>query len=282
MNMRKTAVFVILFAVLFQINVYATAATNSDGTFVKYLYDDAGYFDTTDKVLIEMRLKNISRELGFPVMVLVTDDVGPDKSDYGVMDYADVYQEGIIGIDKDGIMYMINLDPLSKTTGYDRITTSGDCIRRFTDNEIEYIFDAMWDNMLAERFSDGITDYIAAVKKYSGYNYDSGSGYSGGDSYYGGRRGSGNIIFALLVINVVIIIGFITGVKKTYKIARAKGAANYLKQSSVNYYQKSDTYIRTFVTKTYIQRSSGGGGHHGGSSHRSSGGGHHGGGGRSR
>jgi len=268
----KKAVFAVVTAVcaiIFAVN----ASAYSDYT--QYLFDDADCLMETTRSSYNIKLKELSEDLGFPVMVLITDDIGSSKSDYGAMDYADVYQERVIGIDEDGIMLMISLDPSNKIYW---ITTSGACINRFTDYEIDKIFDAM-ENAYGGRLSYdttrlgvGISSFTASVSRYSEY------GESVSASSVFGQITGGMVLF-FLVVNVIIVVCFITGVKRSYKISAARGAANYLDQSTVRYYRKSDTFIRTYVTKVRIQSSSGGG-HGGSSSHRSSGGGRHGGGGR--
>ena len=60
-------------------------------------------------------------------------------------------------------------------------------------------------------------------------------------------------LFVGLIINVIIVLCFVFGVKQSYKISKAKCAHDYLEQNSISYRQKSDTYIRTYVTKVRIQ-----------------------------
>lgn len=263
MSVMKRIVFIVVFAVIFAVNSSADAW---------YLFDDANCLTETMRGAYELKLKETSEELGFPVAVLITDDIGSDKSDYGAMDYADVYQENKFGINADGIMLMISLDPSNR---YYYITTSGSCISRFTDAEIDEILDAVENSYGGKmsydktRLGTGITSFAAAVSRYSGY------GGSVGSVSVGGIVGGWGMF--IVIIDAIAVVCFVVGVKKRYKIYPARGAGNYLDPASVRYYQKSDTYIRTYVTKVRIQSSSGG---HGGSSHHSSGGGSHGGGGR--
>jgi len=267
----KKAFFIIMLVVaaaLFSVSASAYVDT-------RCLFDDADCLSETTRNSYNTKLKELSEELGFPVMVLITDDIGSNKSDYGAMDYADVYQEGIIGKNQNGIMLMISLDPRNNIYW---ITTSGACINRFTDYEIDKILDSLenaYGGSLSydpNRLGVGISSFTASVERY----YEKGESFSGSVVV---RDITGGTVLFFLVVNVIIIISYVVGVKRSYKISPARGAANYLEHASVRYYQKSDTYIRTYVTKVRIQSSSGGG-HGGGSSHRSSGGGRHGGGGR--
>ena len=64
------------------------------------------------------------------------------------------------------------------------------------------------------------------------------------------------MIFIMLIVTVIIVLSFIFGVRKAYKIRKAKCAHDYLDKNSINYRQKSDTYIRTRVTKVKLQSNS--------------------------
>lgn len=88
-----------------------------------YVYDEAGLFSEYEKETLESQLSEVSEYTGWQVIVLTTNDIGDDKSDYGATDYADMYFETRYGQDTDGILYMINND-----TKYDRISSSGECL----------------------------------------------------------------------------------------------------------------------------------------------------------
>ena len=60
------------------------------------------------------------------------------------------------------------------------------------------------------------------------------------------------MIIIMLIVTAVVIVGFILGVRASYKIRPVKSANNYLKRDTVKFRQKSDTYIRTRVTKVKI------------------------------
>ena len=62
------------------------------------------------------------------------------------------------------------------------------------------------------------------------------------------------MIFICIIVSVVIIIGFIGGVKKTYKISKVSCAHNYLDEKTIRYHQKSDTFIRTYTNRVRINR----------------------------
>ncbi|MCL2036389.1 MAG: hypothetical protein FWG83_03265 [Oscillospiraceae bacterium] len=65
------------------------------------------------------------------------------------------------------------------------------------------------------------------------------------------------MIIIMVLATIGIILGFVFGVKRSYKIRPVKFAHDYLDRDSIKYRQKSDTYIRTYVTKVKIQTNSG-------------------------
>jgi len=267
--MKKIAFVVVFIAAAAVFAVTASAK--------QYFFDDIDCASEETAEQLNSELKELSDECGFSVGILITDNIGKDKSDDGAMDYADVYQEKKFGMNADAIMLMISLDPKNNVYW---ITTSGSCIRRFPSGDIDKIFDNIESvqggklKYEIEELGKAVRAFMDSVPAYAGYN----SGSSGSVGLNGSPVFNLNFIIVILVVNVIIIAGFVGGVKNSYKISRAKGAGNYLNRSSVHYYQQSDTFIRTYVTKTRIQSSSRHGG--GGGSHRSSGGGSHGGGGR--
>jgi hypothetical protein len=67
-------------------------------------------------------------------------------------------------------------------------------------------------------------------------------------------------IIICIIVTIIIILSFIFGVKSTYRIKKAKGAADYLDRNSVVYQQRSDTFIRRYVTTVRIRTNTNSGG----------------------
>ncbi|MDR0197648.1 MAG: TPM domain-containing protein [Oscillospiraceae bacterium] len=260
------------------------------------LFDEAGYFKDT-KVeyngtiydgaeFLNDLLLEAEKEAGFYVAVLISDDIGENKSDRAVVDYADVYYEEQFGKNTDGILLFINMD-----NKYDWISTSGYCIQVFSDERIDWVFNVMGNSLDEEQFERTVELFAREVCYYASQGVPDGwysqdrDNWSDPDDVRRQNETIGIITF-LLIADVIIAFIVVKGVKAGYKISPARDAADYLNRSSVKYHQKSDTFIRTYVTSHRIESSSGGGrsgGRSGGSStHRSSGGGSHGGGGRRR
>lgn len=222
-------------------------------------------------------------ETGLSVCVVITDDIGPDKSDHEVVDYADVYYEKYCGRNTDGILLLINND-----TKYDWISTSGKCIDMFYD-AIDPIFDDMYDYIVDGNFETAIYYFAKNVVYYSNQDYKHYSNY--GDDYDGYSDSWGDygeaisinleLLFIAGVFITIALVIFSNVIKTGYSLNKNKSASPYQLKNSLTFSQKSDTYIRTYTTRTRVSSSSSG--HSGGGrSHRSSGGGRHGGGGRRR
>jgi uncharacterized membrane protein YgcG len=122
-----------------------------------------------------------------------------------------------------------------------------------------------------------LTPVYSGNEVYEGYDYS--SDYGG----YSGSVGSGDLdAFFNVILTVFIIAVVATGIaagtvwSAYHKHAKISAVA-YLKQDSVNIYNRSDRFVREYTTRTPRSNGSSGGGGGGGRSFHS-GGGHHGGG----
>ncbi len=218
------------------------------------------------------------QEKDFSIGIVITDDIGADKSDYGVMDFADVYYETYCGINTDGILLLINND-----NKYDWISTSGGCIDMFY-GRTDPIFDALYDYLVDGNYSFACQRFVQEVKYYSEQDYDY---YSDYDYYFDGDEIEGIFSISVIIIfmAVISVCIFAGSLSSGYKMKQNVSAANYKLENSLIFSQNTDTFLRTYTTTRRVSSSSSGSrsGRSGGSrSHRSSGGGRHGGGGRRR
>lgn len=242
--------------------------------------------DEEEEVLTD--LMSAVRDKDFSIGIVITDNIGDDKSDYGVMDFADLYYENYCGINTDGILLLINND-----TKYDWISTSGSCIDVF-DNAIDPIFDEIYDYLVDGDYSMACQGFVQGVKYCSEYEYDYYNDYYNDyyDDYYDEYVDINSVedafflaVFALFIAVIAVAI-FAGSVNKSYTMSRNVSAANYKLVNSLVFTQSTDTFLRTYTTRRRVSSSSSGssrsGSRSGGSSHRSSSGGRHGGGGRRR
>ena len=84
--------------------------TVSIGNNIALLHDlDNSLTEDEESTLINIIVETADR-IDSSVAVVITDDIGYDKSDYGVMEFADVYYENYCGMNTDGILLLINND----------------------------------------------------------------------------------------------------------------------------------------------------------------------------
>ncbi len=225
------------------------------------------------------------RENYFSIGIVITDDIGDDKSDYGVMDFADVYYEKYCGIDTNGIFLLINND-----TKYDWVSTSGKCIDVF-DYSTDSIIDTLYDYLVDGNYSLACQRFVQEVKYYSQKADEYYDDYY--DDYYDVDFDGETVedVFSLsgfgIIIAIIAVAIFAGSLRSSYRMKKNVSAANYKLENSLLFTQCTDTFLRTYTTRRRISSSSSSGSHSsrrsGGSrSHRSSGGGRHGGSGRRR
>ena len=242
-----------------------------------YIVDESRYFTSRERDRLITQAEEYTLHTGLNIVIAVSDDVGSDKSDSGVVDYADLMYEKYCGINTDGVLFLINND-----TKYDYISTSGSGINYYSDVRIESILDSTYDYLVDEDFYNAATVFISRAKSY----------YDVGKANYQTEvmgmefdpEGFGTII--LFVGIIAFVIGFIifAAISGSYKLQKAVNSI-YVVQGSKIFQQATDTFAGVITNRIYSPRSSGGsgGGRSGHSStHHPSGGGRHGGGGRHR
>lgn len=245
----------------------------------KRLYDDADLLSEAEESHLEEYLADATEKSGLNVAVVLTDNIGSDKSDRAVIDYADLYYERLYGIDTNGILLLINND-----TKYDWISTSGKAIKIFTDERIDKTFDYFYDYIIDGDYVSAVRGFCNRVEYYADKGIPSNQyDYStdpldrffefvfGGPFFFGII---GTVIFCCIVYNCI---------KSSFK-TKKQPASSYLNRASLYFTRQTDTFLRAYTTRTRVSSSSSGGHHSSGrsSTHRSSGGGRHGGGGRRR
>lgn len=261
--------------------------TTSMGNFVEIyrdepyaaVVDDADLFTEKEESYIGQYALQFADETGMHIVIATTDDVGSDKSDNGVMNYADDMYDEICGINTDGVLFLINCD-----TKYDWISTSGKAINYYSDRRIDNIFDEIYDDLVDEDFYDAAVGFIDEC----------------GDYYRSGKANNQIGFLGFLEFNFIAffemlfsfgIFAIVAGTiiyavnSSKYGMSRAE-TSKYVVRDSLYLEKNVNTSLGVTVNKIYSPRSSssGGGGRSGGrsSTHRSRSGGRHGGGGRRR
>lgn len=276
--MKRAFTFLIAaLAAVLLVSSSAMSAVFADDHHIAIVADDCGCLSNSDEQEILLSAQTFADKSGFNVIILITDNVGSNKSDRGVIDYADVYYETLCGIDTDGILLLINND-----TKYDWISTSGACINYYSDARIDSMFDWFFDDIKAGRYKEAALHFIDSADFY--YR----QGKANNQFEFAGKEMDLEEVVVVLGFFgfFALVIGFIIYNANSRKHMIQKPMNDwYVVKGSLLFSQATNTYLGTHTTRIYSPRSSGGGSHGGGghsSTHHSSGGGRHGGGGRHR
>lgn len=289
--MRMKTIVSVLFAFLFMtcfsfsmpIEAYAAdlgdldIISSDDG--MAYILDDGAYFTHTERKLLMSQMQDYNKRTGLNIVIYACDDVGSDKSDYGVVDFADLTYEKYCGMNTDGILLLINND-----TKYDYISTSGAGINYYSDYRIECILDNIYDYLVDKDFYMAASEFVSSCEYYFNQgkaNHQIGVFNLEFEPEFFVETIFAHIFFALIVGLIVYLVN-----ARAYKLQKVDGCV-YISKNTLCFRRSTDTFLRTVTHRIYSPRSSGGsrsGSSHSSrsSTHRSSSGGRHGGGGRHR
>lgn len=216
--------------------------------------DQAGLYTSEQIAELEARQQEVAEHTGWNIAV-VTTDVGFGTDGYNAIEYAEAYYDKTFGYSSSGILYLIDLD-------YRHFCISGEADYKYFDNK--RVKD-MSDTCEKYYFNHDDVGNLNAFYDKVEYYYDKGQ-FSKFNFSFGAAAIVG-LIAAAIGVGVVC---------SRYKFHYQPTANNYLDGSRINFYRRTDRFVREFTTKAKIESSSDGGG---GSSHGSSGGHSHGGGG---
>lgn len=274
------AVSVIMCAVMLCVPAFA------DSKPLAVVVDDANAFSGAEEKNILAEAEEMADKTGFNIVVFTSDNVGSNKSDAAVVDFADMKYEELCGQNTDGILLFINFD-----NKYDRISTSGVCINYFSDARIDTMFTHMDKYFDKDDYAGVALSFIKDI----GYYYDSGKANNQQeilgremDPFLMIEEFFGSFMFTGFIA-LIIAVSLYAYFSKQYKI-ETPTTRNYTLKDSLYFSVKADRFIGNFTSRVYSPRSSSssGGGHssghssHHSSTHHSSGGGRHGGGGHHR
>ncbi|MFR7375537.1 MAG: TPM domain-containing protein [Oliverpabstia sp.] len=166
MRMRKKTGYLLLMLLLLLVPVAAWA----DKTTVD---DQAGLFSQEEEQELTDRIVELTTDWNMDLVVVTTEDAEGKTSE----EYADDYYD-YNGYAEDGALYLIDLD-----NGSVWISTAGKMIRYLTDERIDAVIDAGYDNLKAKNYADGILEMLNETESYledgipsDQYNYDTETG----------------------------------------------------------------------------------------------------------
>lgn len=267
MRMRKKTGYLLLMLLLLLVPVSAWA----DKTTVD---DQAGLFSQEEEQKLTDRIVELTTDWNMDFVVVTTEDAEGKTSE----EYADDYYD-YNGYAEDGALYLIDLD-----NGSVWISTAGKMIRYLTDERIDGVIDAGYDNLKAKNYADGILEMLNETENYledgipsNQYNYDTETGKISRYRSITVYEAMGAAVIALLCGG-----GSAATVLGSYRLKRKTYRYPYESQAKVHFTRRDDQFRHRSITQRRIPReppSGGGGGQS--SVHTSGSGTSHGGGGRS-
>lgn len=260
--------------------------------------DRYGFFDDYMLEGLTMLVQEKAEKLDMNIYIYIAGRECIGYSDYRTECFSDDSYDEIYGEDTDGVFYFMDFS--GKKPAYDYISTSGKAVLMYEDNiqSIHKACQALMPPSSVSDYSEYTDDVANAVgqflsqldyyykEKPSGYYHDSSSDkyfyYKGDDLQitYGPPL-SVRMMPLIFAVPAGIVAAFIFYLvtKSKYKFKTSANPVNYVSHDETQFTRREDRFIRTYTTKTKIERSSGGssggggghshsGGHGGGGSHR--------------
>ena len=230
--------------------------------------DQAGLYSAEQLASLEERQEEVADYTGWNIAVVTTNTGFGENNLDDAIDYAENYYEDTFGsLNETGILYLIDLD-------WRHIVLCGDVDTVYFNNSRK---NTMHDDCEA-RYKDYDdvgnleTFYNYLVMYYDAGPYTNDPDYDPNNSYYANtveydNNGSFHFGAAVICGGIAALIA-VLAVTSSYKFHHKPSANSYLDKGKINFYRRSDRFVREFTTRTKIESSSGGSGG------RSSGGGH--------
>lgn len=240
------------------------------------LVDMADILSDSEETALLEKLDEVSERQQMDVALVTVNSLdGKSMSEYAD-DFYD-YNDYGFGGDKDGVLYLINIDANgSYSTGNSWISTCGYGITAFTDAGIQYIGEQITPDLLDGAYSSAFDKYITLCDDFitqakSEQPYDVGNL----------PKGEFDIFMNLIIALVVgLLFGFLVTnsmKKKLNSVHSQSAASDYVKSGSFRVTRSQDLFLYTHTDRRAKPKDTGSSG--GSSTHTSSSGRTHGGGG---
>ncbi len=237
--------------------------------------DQAGLFTAEEAAALEQRAVALGEKYSMDISIVTTSDTQGKSSREYADDYFDYNGYGI-GEERDGILFLLDYD---NREAY--ISTSGSGIRYLTDERIERILDAVFNNGLTDGDNFGAANaFLETTEGYLAAGIPEGQ--------YSEPEPVANTLSAVeaavgAAVSGAFGLGFLSIIKSRYKGKPRPRIFEYRKNSIVNIGITEDNLVNQYVTTRRIPKSpppSSSGSSGRSTTHRSSSGRSHGGGGR--
>lgn len=221
------------------------------------IVDDAFLLDDGSEAYLTQQAEHIADTYGVDVVIVTVDSIGASSAQDYADDYFDYNGYGI-GPDYSGILLLISMEYREWA-----ISTCGDCIRIFSDRDLDDLFDSMSYQLSSGNYTEAFGAYLDALEAQLRNDPSK-------------DETSPGFLSRLLIALVIgaaaggITIGVMRSKMNTAK--RQSGATDYLVNDSFHLYRQQDLFLYSRTSKTRKQQNSSGGSVHRGSSGRSHGG----------
>jgi uncharacterized protein len=234
-----------------------TTVVSAAGGYPK-IVDDADLITDSAESILAAQAELITDTYSVDVVIVTVYSLDGESAQDYADDYFDYNGYGI-GPDYSGILLLISMEYREWA-----ISTCGDCIRYFSDWELDQLFDSMSYDLSSGRYEDAFSAYLDELDACLASET---SGDSGGSASIVQK-----VLISLLIGAIVggIVLGVMRSNMNTAK--RQRNAGNYLVNGSFHMYRQLDIFLYSRTTRTRKEQQSSGGSVHRSSSGRSHGG----------
>lgn len=246
--MRKTVLFLLVLAL-------CTAAVMPVFAQNDFLVDDADLLSVTEERQLQEQIAALNAEFDADIVIVTVETTG----NYDPEEYIEYFYDGNdygVGNSRDGVMLLVAMEEREF-----KILSNGYCGDAISYSEIDFIVEAMQEDMSDGEYADAFDTFLGECRYYL-------DGYLNGFPFELG----GSLIISLVIGLVVALIA--TGVMrgKLKSVRKQESANQYTKSGSMQITNATELYLYRNVTRVRKAQNSSGSSRSGGGS-RSIGGG---------
>ena len=215
----------------------------------KTLVVDEANLMSPDQVLdLNDRANALSQEFNMDIVIVTTDDTGGKSSREFADDYFDYNGYGV-GPNYDGILFLIDMD--NRET---YISTTGQGIRYLTDVRIEAVLDRVFDSgLLVGDYYGAALGFLEETESYLVMGIPSGQYNEPEEVVKENKLTVADILIALIGA-LGVGLAFIISIISQYRFRSKPNPYSYRTNSIVNFYNRQDRLINSFVTHRVIPK----------------------------
>ena len=248
--MRKLILCILILCLLCGVAALSQGATSR-------VVDEAGLLTDAQAKELSAIADQLSRTHNADIVIVTVNSLGYRSAESFADDYFDDNGYGI-GSNYSGILLLLSMEYRDWA-----ISTSGDCIRIFSDRQLDNIFYEIQPELSSDRYYAAFSEYLKLVDQ----RFET---YTNGD-----KVTFGTILLRMFIaLAIGAAVGGITLAVMRSNMNTAKrqsGAANYVVNGTFRLYRQQDIYLYSRTSRTRRQQNTSSSTHHS-SSGRSHGG----------